>query len=140
MKTPFDEPSDVFEQQINELFVRKQDDEADVVLEALSIVLYQNHKNTDMVELYKLLGLDGFLKVVSLFEGRTVKFPTRGEIQESLILSLCYYYKEVLGMTWPEIRQKMPFDISAHSYGIRIKSLNRFVRKKLSQLFGGTDE
>ena len=132
----FDNPETVFEEQINELFSEAADDDSNVILEALTIILYQNQKNTDLVELYKLIGIDGFVKVISLFEDRTVKFPSSGEVKESLILALCYYYREIKGLSWPEIRAKLPFEISPHSYGIRIKSLNRFVRKKLEQLFG----
>lgn len=131
----FSTASDVFEEQLNELFLRKDDKDLNIVLQALSLILYQNSHNTDLVELYHLLDLEGFVKVVTLYEDRTVEFPSKDEIKESIILSLCFYYKEIENKSWAEIKDILPFEISSHSYASKIKNLNKFIKKKLKEIF-----
>ena len=131
----FSTASDVFEEQLNELFLRKDDKDLNIVLQALSLILYQNSNNTDLVELYHLLDLEGFVKVITLYEDRTVEFPSKDEIKESIILSLCFYYREIENKSWNEIRDTLPFEISSHSYASKIKNLNKFIKKKMKELF-----
>ena len=131
----FSTASDVFEEQLNELFLRKDDKDLNIVLQALSLILYQNSNNTDLVELYHLLDLEGFVKVITLYEDRTVEFPSKDEIKESIILSLCFYYREIENKSWNEIRDTLLFEISSHSYASKIKNLNKFIKKKMKEIF-----
>ena len=126
--------TNVFEEQVNRIFTKHKSDEVELILKALSLILYSTQNNTDIVELYRTIGLDAFIKIINLFDGRTVKFPPKKVIKNYLILALSYYYKEVEGKDWETIKQEFPFDITSISYGIQIKNLNNFIKQKMYEI------
>lgn len=128
-------PEDVFEYKIDEILEDMEETEIDIVLKIFSLIFYSTQNNTDILELYRLLDLDSFVKVVSLFDGRTVKFPPREILKNHLLLSLLYYYREVEGKDWEKIKEEFPFAINSISFGIQIKNLNNFIKQKLSEIF-----
>lgn len=134
-KNFFKTPTEVFEKQLDELFSRKSDSEIDTIFRIVSLVINNDYSNnTDLRDLYRVIDLESFVKVVSIFENRSVKFPSKNSVKESLMLALCYYYKEIEGWSWEQIKNSLPFDISSISYGIRIKSLDRFLINKINEL------
>ena len=132
-------PNDYHEERLRRLLSRKKKSEIDVILEAVSLILYSTQSNKDIIELFNLLDMDAFVKVVTLFDGRTIKFPTRKYLKNALTLALLYYYKEIKGMDWEEIKKEMPFEVSTISYGIQIKNLNNFIRQKLFEILRHLD-
>ncbi len=131
----FSQPSDVFESQISDLFSKKNKDDKYVLLEILSILFYQNKNASDLADIYDELGLDNLSKLINLFDGKSVKLPTRAEFEDLLILAICYYHKEVEGSEWKDIKKQVPFEISSITYGRRIKTMNEKLRKEVMQLF-----
>lgn len=134
------ESKDVFEEKLDRLFRRQNKSEIEIILECVSLIIYSTINNTDIVELYRLLDLADFVKVISLFDGRTVKFPTKTELRSSLLLAVLYYYREILNMDWDEIKEEFPFEISSISYGIQIKNLNNFIKQKMYEMFKKMDK
>lgn len=113
----------------------------DILLKIVSLIITQNASgNDDLCRLYRVLKLEDFIKVVSIFDGRTVKFFSKDEIDEALVLALCYYYKEIEGKSWDQIRELIPFEISSISFGVKIKNLNSFLRAQIDGLFKKLDE
>lgn len=131
----FSKPTEVFEEQLNDIFLRSTEDTNNLVLQALSILLHLPDSNRDLVDLYSLLGLEGFVSVMTLFENRTITFPSKDEVKELILTALLYYYREIENLSWGEIKEKIPFEFSSISYGIKIKKMNSFVSKKLYDLF-----
>jgi hypothetical protein len=136
----FKKPAEVWEDQMNELFLSKSKEENNRVIEALSIILGMNYgnKNKDIIDLFNLLGLDNFVSVVTLFERRTVTFPSKEEIKESIIFALIFYYRETKGYSWEEIKNIVPFEFSSISYAFKIKNLNSFIIDKLKETLKDT--
>jgi len=128
------ESSDVFEEKIKQIFSKKKTKEIDLILQALSIVIYSTQNNTDIIEMYNLLDLNDFIKLITLFDGRVIKFPTKKQLRNSLMLAILYYYREIEGKSWDEIQKEFPFDISSISYGIQIKNLNNFIKQKIYEI------
>ncbi len=133
-------PNDIFEDKIRNLFKKEKTTDMDLILEVLSLIIYNTQNNTDIIELYKLLNLDSFVKIITLFDGRIVKFPTKKFLRNSLLLSILYYYREIKNKSWEEIKQEFPFDISSISYGIQIKNLNNFIRQKMYEILKNLDD
>lgn len=106
------------------------------ILSLFSIILQKNsHGNQDLLNLYSDIGdFDIFLKVISRFSGRSVKFPTGKEIEDALSLALAYYYHEEEGRSWEEIRKLIPYDTSPLSYNARFNSLNDYIKKKIAEV------
>jgi hypothetical protein len=133
-KNIFETPKEVFEAQINDLFSKKEQSERNKLIQVMSIVLNTNSKSKDLVDLYDCLEIDNFIKVISLFERRTVKFPSKEEVKESILLSVIFYYREVLGYDWPAIKGIVPFEYSSISYASKIKKLNRSIFDNIKEV------
>ncbi len=131
----FEKSTNIFENQIGNLFEKKKDTEMDLILKIVSLIVYSESVNTDLVELYRLLKLEDFVKVITLFDGRNIKLPTSGELKEFLVLSLVYYYRTVKNLSWEKIKEKFPFEISGISFGIKVKNLDNFIRQKINEYF-----
>ncbi len=132
----FNKPTEVWEEQMNELFLSREKDEANKVIEALSIILSMNYtkKNHDIIDLYNFMGFDTFVSILSLFERRTVSFPSKEEIKDSIIFALIFYYREIKGYSWTEIKEIVPFEFSSISYSFKLKSLNKFMIENLKEV------
>lgn len=131
----FDEPSNLFEKRINEIFSEHPETEFDMLIRLVTMMIVQNAPSDDMVALYHLVSLEDFVRIINLFDGRMVRFFSRKDIQESMVVALCFYYKEIVGLDWPEIRDKIPFAVNATSYGTKIKKLSRTMRDQMVGFF-----
>ena len=131
----FSNPSDVFESQLNDIFSRNKKDEIDILFRVLSLILHNNSHNKDIIDLYKVLDLNSFSKVINVMDNKLVKFPSKEEFKDSLLFALCYYYREIENLSWDEIKKILPFDFSSFSYGIRIRNLNHYIVDQMTDLF-----
>jgi hypothetical protein len=131
----FGDPTNLFEKRINEIFAEKPETEFDSLLRLVTMLIAQNSPSDDMVALYHLVSLEDFVRIISLFDGRMVRFFSRKDIQETMVVALCFYYKEVVGLDWPAIREKLPFSVNATAYGTKIKRLSRAMRDQMSSFF-----
>lgn len=135
------DPSDsIIEDRINRLFKNTKKNKSDMIFDIVSLVMYSTFKNKELAKLYKVLDLDSFVSVIKIMDGTIIKFPKKKDLEESFILSIIYYYKEVLGLSWDQIKEKVPFEISTISYGIKIKSLDNFIKQKINELFKDMEE
>lgn len=135
-KKLFKNPSEVLEEQINDIFLARREDNTDLIIQAFSIILNKEYsKKQDIIDLYNLVGMDTFVSIVSLFERRTITFPSKDEIKESIILALIFYYREIQGFTWDKVKEIVPFEFSSISYSSKIKNLNSFVVENLRSIF-----
>lgn len=135
----FQEPIEVFEAQLNDIFDSQKSKDNDKIIQLVSFILYENSRNRDMIDLFNLLGLEKFVEVTSLFEKREVRFPSKEEIQESVILALVYYYRESENLSWKEIKDLIPFEVQAQSYSRKVKSLNHFIQEQMRELILGEE-
>lgn len=131
----FKSESSVFEKQMREAF--KPVDEQNSLFSAVALVFYHNVKISEIYDVYKLLGVENFVKLIHLLDGRTVRLPTSEELQESILQSLCFYYREVEGLDWDEIHDKLPFQFSSISMSYKLKSLNAALKAELKNIFRG---
>lgn len=125
--------SSVFESQLNGAFASALEGQSDL-FSAIALVFYHDKKLSSIYDVYKLLGLESFIKLVYLLEGRQLVFPTSEELKNSLILVLCFYYREIDGLTWKEIHDKIPFKFSSVSVASKLKSLNATMYAELKEI------
>jgi len=128
----------VFEQKIHELFSKQEDKETNFIWKTVSLILYNSENRPDLLELYRMVDEETFIKIMNLFGGRSITFPSVRKLQDTLLLALIYYYREIQKMSWSDIQKEFPFDISHISYGIKIKNLNNFVKQKLDEIYRKT--
>jgi len=130
----FKEENNVFEKQLREAF-KPTSAQQSYLYCAIALVFYHDEKLSDIYDVYKLMGIENFVRLIHLFDGRTVTFPNSSELKEAIILSLCFYYREVEGLTWEECHDKINFKFSSLQMSHKIKSLNAALRKELTSLF-----
>lgn len=133
-------PQDVWEKQLATLFQKEEPTQIEQIINIVSMILYANEANKDMGALYSKVGLESFTKTIELFSGRTVKFMEISKLRDNLIMALCYYYREVKKMSWDEVKEIVPYELNTVSIGIKIKHLNKNIRKKLDEYFEHIEE
>jgi hypothetical protein len=131
----FKEERSVFEKQLRDAFKPAAGSQQSDLFRAIALVFYHNEKLSDIYEVYKLLGVEDFVRLIHIFDGRTIRFPTSAELKEAVILSLCFYYREVEGLTWEEVHDKIPFKFSSLTVSYKLKSLNAAIRAELTEIF-----
>jgi len=132
--------SSLWEKRVKDKFesTRKNDKEH-ILWEIVSLLIYQNSKDTTLVEVFKIFDdKNDFVKLISLLNGRKFNSPTKKQLEENLLLAIFYYEKEIEGKTWEEIKENMNFDFSAVKYGIRIKNLNNWMKQKINEIVKDT--
>jgi len=108
------------------------DDSINNITSLLKIILFENFG--DKVEiLYSIVNdNDKFSQILNAFGGMCIDFPTVEEFKSSVILSLVFYYKEVMHFSWKKIEEMIPYerDISL-IYGSKIKTLQKSIKRHL---------
>ena len=85
-----------------------------------------------LLELYNELGSAQFAKVIAIIRGETVSFPSEEEYQDSIVTTLCYYYREVESLTWEAVKEKLEMPkLNTIKYGIRVRQLKSFIDSSL---------
>jgi len=85
-----------------------------------------------LMELFSTFGSIQFAKIISIAKGKTIVFPTEEEFQDSIVTTLCYYYKEMESFTWDEIKNKLNMPrLNTIKYGIRVRQLKNFIDSQI---------
>lgn len=132
--------SKIIDNQIERLFSKQSPTEMDLILSILSIIFYKNNMNKDIVDLYNIVDINSFVKIINLFDGKSVKLPTKNNFKEELIFAILYYYKKVKGYEWDKIKQIVDFPINGIKYGIKINSLSDYIKESINKLFEDNNE
>lgn len=131
-------PTEIWEKRLQNIFKKKEKSQTQLFLDVVSIVLFMNKNSKELGDLFSILKLDDFIKVVSLFENRTIEFPSKKEIQEAIEISLFYYYKNIRGVeSYNELKnlniieQK---DFSSRSIGKKLTKLDKELKEKMLEI------
>lgn len=85
-----------------------------------------------LMELFSTFGSIQFAKIIAICKGKVIAFPTEEEFEDSIVTTLCYYYKEVEGLSWEDIRGKLSMPkLNTIKYGIRVRQLKSFIDSQL---------
>ena len=128
-----DRPENIWQKKYANVFKNNTKSQTHVILDVVNLIIH-NENNYDLSRLYDRVGLETFIKVIELFDGRAVRFPKKDDFRNTLLLALCYYYHEIEKKNWDEVKELVPFDINPVSMGIRIGHLNRQLRSKVDTL------
>jgi len=128
-------PKNVLQMKINQAL---GSDEEEMISDLIKLSLMKPaSKNMDMMvytEIYNLLGLEKFTDLVSLLDGKTVKFPTKEEFKDTVLTVLCYYYRNVLNLEWNDIKEKLGLpDINTIRQGIRSSQYEAYLKELINK-------
>ena len=101
----------------------------------MEIIIYTSF-GEKIGRLYKLVDDDKlFSKLIEEFENNEIQFPSKDNFTESIITAIIYYYKEVLGLSWVQIQEQLPYesDIGLR-YARKINNLGDKIKKRLQQI------
>jgi len=134
----------VFQQKINNILPKEDKSSAlfENIFKLQQIYVFEKSKATPkqadneswkvFMEMFNELGSVEFSKVISILKGKTLSFPTEEEYQDSIITALCYYYKEVEGMNWKQIKERVDIkDLNNIKFGIRVQQLKGFIDEQI---------
>ena len=128
-------PKNVLQMKINQAL---GSDEEEMISDLIKLSLMKPaSKNMDMMvytEIYNLLGLEKFTDLVSLLDGKTVKFPTKEEFKDTVLTVLCYYYRNVLNLEWNDIKEKLGLpDLNTIRQGIRSSQYEAYLKELINK-------
>lgn len=132
------QPKTLFQQQLNEIMA---DDPSKQLISDL--IHMQMHKNAEkdermliLIELFNMIGLDNFINIIDLIDGRPVKFPTREDFKDTIEIAICYYYKNFQNYDWSKIDGLLEERIKTKKMSSNIRQLERFMKERVEYLQG----
>jgi hypothetical protein len=132
-------PRSLFEQRVNDILTRETKSSAffEDIFKLQQIFVFEKAKTSQksddeawksLMQLFTSLGSMEFAKIISVCGGKTITFPTEDEYKDSIVTALCYYYKEVEGLDWDAIKEKIDINkLNTIKYGIRVQQLKSFI-------------
>lgn len=134
----YEQPKNILEMKINETL---KTSEESIVTDLIKISLMKTAEKDESLliftEIFNLLGLEKFTELISLIDGKTITFPTKENFKDTVITTLCYYYKNIENLDWNEIKSNLGMpDLNGVKYGIKSSQLetfiNQLIKKRLS--------
>jgi len=131
----YKDPKNILELKINEaLGTNEESIVSDLIKLSLMKKASKNQSNLIYTELYNLLGLEKFTELISLVDGQTITLPTKEEFKDTVITVLCYYYRDVLGMDWSDIKANLGIpDINTIKQGIRSSQFEAYLKELINK-------
>ncbi len=127
----YNSPKSVFQQKIQETI--KTDQSKKIIEDIIRLHLFKNAEKNEallcLVEVYDLLGLDRFTDLLQLLDGKIIQFPRKEDFKDTIQLAICYYYKNIEGKEWNEIKELIgDSELPTIKYGIRMQQFQSFLR------------
>lgn len=131
----YEQPKNILEMRLNETLKKEEES---MITDLVKISLLRTAaKNEDLLiftEIYNLLGLEKFSELISLIDGKEIKFPARDDFKESIITVLCYYYRNVEKKDWDEIKSLLGIpELNTIRYGIKASQLEAFIKEIINK-------
>lgn len=131
----YEQPKNILEMRLNETLKKEEES---IITDLVKISLLRTAaKDEDLLiftEIYNLLGLEKFSELISLIDGKEIKFPARDDFKESVITVLCYYYRNVEKKDWDEIKSLLGIpELNTIRYGIKASQLEAFIKEIINK-------
>lgn len=122
----------LFQKSVNDIFTK--DTETDLVEDILKLQLHkmygESKKDSTLIDIYKLLGMEKFCQLIDIINGRTIKFPTKDSLKETVQVAICFFEKNFKNK---DIKDTSDLIIdnstSPTKIGRKVKSLEDYIEK-----------
>lgn len=122
-------------------YFRQEQQSTEQTFNQLAMYVYSlDSDNNDLAILAKILDEENLKKLIEYYDGKHIKPPTKKKFQECLLVSLCFYLKEIKGWNWSEIKNFMDLpdkykdEISTISLGGKINKIKSRLQNDLKNL------
>lgn len=134
----YQDPKSILQKRLNEALGVTEET---IVTELLKLSMMKkasrNKEALLLTEVFNLLGVEKFTELVSLLDGKSLELPTKEEFKENVMLILCYYWRDVKGLSWDEIKVKLGCDdINSVRMGIKATQFNSFLKELMAKRLG----
>ena len=132
----------VWEKTFNSLFEKRKKSEVEMFIYLSELIMHRQLKDNNLSKVYKTLGMENFLDLVTVLQGQTIKIPSLEEVRDNYSLAVIYYYREILGWEWKEIKESEVVDLSpailekqsSISYGLKVNQLSSDIREIINNV------
>ena len=126
----FEREKSMFQKQLNDAL--KVRENVPLVEDIIKLTLLKNAGRDDsmlkLVEVYNYFGLEQFVDLIDIMNGKSVQFPSIDEFKDVVKIAISYYFKYLKGKSWDEIKTLLnDNDFSPIKYGINCSKLNKFI-------------
>jgi len=140
----FEKPTTLFQQKVNDLVKGKNtNDHTNKAIETLIKLQWVKKFNSDsekannLIELQNYLGLEKFVELINFSGGKTLVIPTKEDFKETILLALCYYYRNSENKTWEEIKSILKdSEFPTMRYKSKLKKLQTFLESLMTSVIG----
>jgi hypothetical protein len=81
------------------------------------------------------LGIEKFMDFMNTFQGKKIIMPSKEDFKDTLVISLCYYYRDVEKKSWEDVKSLLNLpDLSSIKYGVKLGQLSDFIQKQCTIL------
>ena len=131
----YKDPKNILQERLNKIL---SEGEETIISDLIKLSLLRRaEKDSDELvytEMYNLLGLENFTSLISLLDGRTISFPSKEELKDTLLLVLTYYYRTMEKRSWDEIRELLGTqDLNSVRLGIQSSQFEKFLQKMIER-------
>lgn len=128
----YSEEKNLFQKSVNNIF--KKDTEIDLIEDILKLELYklygESKKDVPLIEIYKLLGMENFCKLIDLISGKTIKFPTKESFKETIQVAICFFEKNFKNIPVKDTTETIMDSKSSQSrISRKVKGLEDYIEK-----------
>lgn len=133
----YNDPKNLLQKRINEALGKSEES---IVTELVKMSMMKKaSKDKDallITEVFNLLGVEKFTQLITLLDGKTLTLPTKEDFKENLLIILCYYWRDVKGLSWNEIKEKIGTDdLNSVKMGIKASQFGAFLKELMEKRF-----
>lgn len=136
------QPKTLFQQQLNDIMTDNPSKK--LITDLIHMQMHKNAEKDDrmliLIELFNMVGLDNFINIIDLIDGRPVKFPTREDFKDTIEIAICYYYKNFQNYDWSKINGLLEDKIKTKKMSGNIRQLDKFMKERIEYLKGKAND
>lgn len=127
-----EEKKSLWEQNLDKLYTTVDNKD---IGSLLKIIISENFGG-NIGKLYNIINDDSkFSEIINQFSDKMIEFPNINDFTSSIILTMVYYYKEVMGYSWKQIQQLLPYERDINlRYGAKINTIRKKIRKRMDEM------
>ena len=131
----YKDPKNMLQLKINEALGSGEESiVSDLIKLSLLKKASKNSDNLVYTEVYNLLGLEKFSELVTLLDGKELALPTKDDLKDTVIMVLCYYYRNIEHKNWDDIKSILGIpDINTIKQGIRSSQFEAYLKEMISK-------
>ena len=131
----YETPRNVLEDRLNKVLGKEEESiVSDLIKLSLLKMASVDEDLLIYTEIYNLLGIEKFTALISLLDGKSLELPTKEKFKETLLTTLAYYYRDVQGESWQDIKEKLGFpDLNTIKLGIKSGQFGNFLNTMINK-------